>query len=67
MSVHVEVACEKVPNTTIWHKRSTQRGGYWKSQYRCPCCGRETNQIVNFLGGHTLTCDGVVFMKRRKS
>lgn len=30
----------------------------WSAKFRCPSCGREVWQSLNFLGSRTLVCDG---------
>jgi hypothetical protein len=42
------------------------RGGSWKSRFVCPVCGRESWQLLNFLGRRSVVCNGLTFTKRAR-
>lgn len=39
-------------------------GKGWKALFRCPACGRETWQHMNFLGRRSLVCTGTKIVKQ---
>jgi hypothetical protein len=39
-------------------------GKGWKALFRCPACGRETWQHLNFLGRRSLICSGLKITKK---
>ena len=42
---------------------STYVGRGWTKVFRCPVCGKETRQHLNFLGGRMVMCDGLSILK----
>lgn len=53
--------CERV---APFQQNTVYCGKSWKALFRCPNCGRETWQNLNFLGSRKVLCDGKKFTKK---
>lgn len=43
--------CRPVPGTYSEHGRTAASEYVQSQRFACPCCGRDTRQILNYLGG----------------
>jgi hypothetical protein len=61
---HAATQCERDVTSSLYCGH--MRGGSWKSRFVCPVCGRESWQLLNFLGRRSVVCNGLTFTKRAR-
>ena len=64
MSQHAPIECPRNVARTVYCGH--MRGGTYKSEFACPTCGKSTWQLLNFLRGYRLVCNGEAFRKVKK-